>query len=161
MTGNIEDTTSESCRAFANEPHALYVAYVQIRNAELAAHWQRYNFQLAVNFGLLLGVVLRAHDSFVAAHLHVITIIGAELSLIWLLLSLQSKKLINKWENHLRACEDTMARPENRLFQKMADEESMKSWWRRIWENLSFFTWALSALCFLAWCMLFATKKLD
>ena len=160
MTRNIEDTTSDSCRASANETHALYVAYVQIRNAELAAHWQRYNFQLAVNFGLLLAVVIRAGDPFVAAHLHVITIIGAELALIWLLLSVQSKKAVNTWENRLRIYEDTMGR-DDRLFQKIADQETAKSWCRKDWQNLNLFTLALPALCFLGWCLLFATKKLD
>ena len=158
---NIEDRSSDASPPSADKAVGLYIAYVQLRNTELALHWKRYSFQFAVNFGLLAVVLTRAGDPFVASHLHLITIIGAELSLIWLLLSMQSKKLINKWENHLRVCEDTLAQPENRLFQKMADEESMKSWWRRNWENLNLFTWALPSLCFLAWCMLFATKKLD
>jgi hypothetical protein len=161
MTENIEDRASDAPRPSADKADGLYLAYIQVRNTELAVHWKRYSFHFAVNFGLLAAVLTRASDPFVAAHLHLITIIGAELALVWLLLSMQSKKIVNRWEGHLRTCEDRMARPESRLFQKIADEEGTKSWWRRNWQNLNLFTWALPALCFLAWCMLFAAKKLD
>src|SRR5438128_2342560 len=153
MTANIENKASDSPRLSADKPETLYTALVQIRNAELAAHWLRYNIQFAVNFGLLAAVLTRATDSFVAAHLHFIAIIGFEVALIWLLLALQSKKIISRrWEKHLRIYEDTIARPEHRLFQQVAEEERKKTWWRRNWQNLNFLTWALPSLCLLAWC---------
>jgi hypothetical protein len=157
---NIENKASDDLRTSAAEPEALYAAFIQVRNGEHAAHWTRYNFQFAVNFGLLLVIVTSARDSFIAAHLHLISIMGIELSLIWLLLALQSKKLISeRWEKLLRAHEDTIARPENRLFQKIEEEDSKKSWWGRNWQNLNLLSWALPSLCLLAWAFLLATKR--
>lgn len=156
----MENKPADNHQPPAEKPEPLYAALVQIRNAELAAHWARYNIQLAVNFGLLVAVVSRREDSLVAHRIHCISIIGVVLALIWFWFARQStKRLSGRWEKHLRIYEDTIARPEHRLFQKIADEESKKSWLVRNWHNLNLFTWALPFLCLGAWCLLFLTKK--
>jgi hypothetical protein len=145
----------------AEMPEALYAALVQIRNAELAVHWMRYNIQFAVNSGLLAVVAMKARDSFVAAHLHCIAIIGVELALIWFLFAAQGRKTINsRWEKRLRNYEDTIARPEHRLFQELAEEDSKKSWFVRNWQNLNLLAWALPSLCLCAWVLLFLSKSM-
>ncbi len=161
MTTNIENNkSSDAPEPSGDNRDALYLAFIQIRNSELAAHWMRYNFQFSVNFGLLAVVLTTARHPFVAAHLHLIAILGIELTLIWFLLGWQSKKVISRrWEQHLRTYEDTIARPEHRLFQRIANEENKKSWWRRNWQNLNLLTWALPSICLLGWCFLFASKK--
>ena len=122
----------------------------------------RYNIQFAVNFGLLAAVVTRARDSFIAAHLHCIAVIGIELTLIWFLLARQSKMTItSRWEKHLQIYEDMFARPEHRLFQKIAEEDSKKSWLVRNWQNLNLLAWALPSICLIAWCFLFLTKSMS
>ncbi len=162
MATNMQNNTTDNLPPPVDKPESLYAAFVQIRNTELAAHWMRYNIQFAVNFGLLAAVVTRARDSFVARHLHCIAIIGIELTLIWFLLARQSKMTItSRWEKHLQIYEDMIARPEHRLFQKIADEDSKKSWFVRNWQNINLMAWALPIICLIAWCFLFLTKSMS
>jgi hypothetical protein len=156
---SMENNPTDNPTPPTEKSEPLYAAFVQIRNAELAAHWMRYNTQFAINFGLLAVVVMKAKDSFVSAHLHCITIIGSELALIWLLQAVQSKKSMNKWEKHLQIYEDTIARPEHRLFQKVAAEESKKSRFLRNWQNLRLFALALPSLCLIAWVLVFLSNS--
>ena len=157
----MENSTTGNRPAPAERPAALYATLVQIRNAELAAHWMRYHIQFAVNFGLLAAVAMKARDSFVAAHLHCIAIIGVELALIWFFLAVQGKKTINsRWEKRLQIYEDMITRPEHRLFQGLAEEDRKKSWFVRNWQNLNLLAWALPSLCLFAWVLLFLSKSM-
>jgi hypothetical protein len=157
----MENKTTGNPPPPAERPEVLYATFVQIRNAELAAHWMRYNIQFAVNFGLLATVAMKARDSFVAAHLHCIAIIGVDLALIWFFLAAQSRKtIINRWEKPLQIYEDVIARPEHRLFQKLAEEDSKKLWFVRNWQNLNLLAWALPSLCLFAWVLLFLSKSI-
>jgi hypothetical protein len=157
---SVEHKAPDALHPPADKSEPLYAAFVQIRNTELAAHWTRYNIQFAVNFGLLVAVLSRSENSLVAHRIHCISIVGFMLTLVWFWCAVQGKKLVSgRWEKHLRIYENAVPRPEHRLFQRVADEESKKSWLLKNWQNLNLLSLALPSLAVGAWCLLFLSKK--
>jgi hypothetical protein len=99
------------------------------------------------SFGLLGAMVVNATNSFVHAHLHLIAIVGAELSLLWFLVYRQGRKTIAKWDRVLMRIQEGDSVNERQL-----------SWLAANWRNMNLLNWALPSLSFLGWCMLFLSK---
>jgi len=107
---------------------SLYVALVNVRNAELQAHWARYNIQSALNLGFVVAVFAASSsnpDSFVAQHKVYFAAAGLLLAAVWLWFTVESKVVLtNRWDRHIRQFEQMhkAALPYD-LFTRVADEE--------------------------------------
>ncbi len=121
----------------------------QIYATESAAHWGRYNAQLLANAGLLGAMTLGSQNTFVHAHLHVITILGGETSAIWLLLSLLSARRLSATAEAMGTALDG---PFGARVAGMASALSHRSALNRI-------SWTLPTLAVLAWMLLFLSKS--
>lgn len=62
----------------------LYTALLDVRNAELAALWSRFNIHLAVNIGLLFAVLTAQADSSICKLGKWPYVIGLVATAIWL-----------------------------------------------------------------------------
>jgi hypothetical protein len=120
---------------------------VHARSADVTAHAIHYSAHLVLNFGLLGAMVVNATNSFVHAHLHLIAIIGAELSLLWFLVYRQGRKTIATWDLALMRIQEGDSVNERQL-----------SWLAANWRNMNLLNWTLPSLSFLGWCMLFLSK---
>jgi len=115
-TPNIEDTD-------------IYKSVLDTRNFEVTLFWQRSNYFLALNSGLVVGAFLsKAPYSFVLALLGLIS------SILWYLVNLGSKFWQSRWEQRLNAVEKKIA-PNLNLFG--ADEATV---YADVEESLQFFT---------------------
>jgi len=75
----------------------LYTALLNLRNAELAALWSRFNIHLAINIGLLFAVLTARSDSGIV-HLHKLPyVFGLVATIIWL-----ASELVGRYSLHVR-----------------------------------------------------------
>jgi hypothetical protein len=103
----------------------VYAALVAVRNAELQAHWTRYNIQSVLNLGFALAVLGAQPSSFIGEHQMLFAIAGALLGGTWLWFAWESKNvLVNRWGRHLKQFEEEHRdRLAYRLFTLVAAEE--------------------------------------
>jgi hypothetical protein len=84
----------------------MYAALVAVRNAELQAHWARYNIQSVLNLGFGLAVFGAGEKSFIHDHQPLMAAAGLILSLLWLGFAIESKRILtDRWDYHLRLFE--------------------------------------------------------
>ena len=129
-----------------------YTALINVRNAELAAYWTRYNIQAVLNLGFLVAIFSGKSNSLIHDHLLLSSIFGLILSIIWLFITVYGKRLITeRWDAHIRQYEECHSEELYPLFTLVDSEESNKGWWRRNLHNLNFLARAVPLILIILW----------
>jgi hypothetical protein len=89
-----------------------YEAIVSVRNAELSAHWTRYNIHTVLNSTILFGFLAAYERSFTGAAIAPAIILGSVLSAVWALMTWRGGLWVRFWNERLAAIEPTSGRPD-------------------------------------------------
>jgi hypothetical protein len=121
------------------KPIDSYSVAYQTRNFEIQLFWQRSNYFLVLNTGIITGIAIKLNSTDPIAAIFIV--FGFFVSLLWFRVNLGSKFWQSRWEQRLYDIEERIS-PNANLFsatdeQIKADvEKSMqiaggRNWWRR------------------------------
>ncbi|MBN2267757.1 MAG: hypothetical protein JW725_05480 [Candidatus Babeliaceae bacterium] len=135
-----------------------YTGLINVRNAELAAYWTRYNIQAVLNLGLLVAAVSAKPDSFIGQYIFYASIVGFCLALIWLFMTIWSKRLIAKrWDKYIRRYERCYSEELFPLFTLVEAKENKKGFCNKLkkhWNNLNILARAVPLILIVLWLIL-------
>jgi len=135
-----------------------YTAFINVRNTELAAYWLRYNIQAVLNLGLLVAALSAKSDFLIGQNIFFAPIVGLCLSVIWLLMTIWSKRLITKrWDKYIRQYEKKYSEELFQLFVSVEAEENKKGLRNKLkkhWNNLNILARIVPVILIIAWVFL-------
>jgi hypothetical protein len=135
-----------------------YTAFINVRNAELAAYWTRYNIQAVLNLGLLFAALSAEPHSVIGQHMFTISIGGFCLAVIWLFMTIWSKRLITKrWDKNIRRYERSYSKELFPLFTLVEAKENKKGFCNKLkkhWNNLNILARVVPSILIVVWLIL-------
>lgn len=86
-----------------------YESFVAVRNAEVATYWTRYNVQVVLNGGLLVAAFAsKTGERLAQLPIGWVSSGGIALAIVWLVMLLQGKALIHRWDRELKQFEEQL-----------------------------------------------------
>lgn len=132
-----------------------YTAFINVRNTEVAVYWTRYNIQTFLNLGLLVAALSAKPDSLIVQHMFCTSIGGFCLAVIWLFMTIWSKRLITKrWDEYIRQYEEHYCEELLPLFTLVEAEENKKGFWKKHWNNLNILARIVPVILIIVWLIL-------
>lgn len=133
-----------------------YESLVAVRNAELETYWTRYNIQVVLNGGLLVAAFASESGTRLAGlPIWLVSLGGAALAIVWLIMVVQGKGWIHRWDEQLSLFEQQLGTNQMYpLFTNIRNSGAALS----SWDNITTMAAAVPILSGLAWFALWAAS---